>query len=94
MNSVSLSQNYGNKKTWEYVSLVPIPTTRPSHCPHVRISNAITAHAVWYIHTTASAPLCTYKTSTAPTPIAGEVGYTLLYAIRNERPQWYKNHLA
>ena len=33
------------KKTWEYVSLAPIPIIRLSHCPQVRISNVKPAHA-------------------------------------------------
>ena len=34
------------KKTWEYVSLAPIPNIRLSHCPFMKISNVEPAHAV------------------------------------------------
>ena len=41
------------KKTWENAPSALIPTTRPSHCPHVRISNeSLPTSAVIYAYTT------------------------------------------
>ena len=74
------------KKTWEYVSLVLIPTFRPSHCPYMRISNVKPAHASDDIsihhgivpkETITITLTITIYIRKDSTPIAGE--YTLLY---------------